>query len=146
MGERVNPDDSVLRELLGTAKTIAVVGLSGNPARDSYQVAAYLQENGYRVIPVNPGVVEVLGERAYASLLEVPDRVDIVDVFRRPEEAMPAVEQAVKIGVRAVWLQVGVVNQEAAAVASRAGLLVVMDRCIKREHRRLCRGEGGAGD
>ncbi len=130
-------DDQFLREILSGSRTVAMVGLSAKPERDSYQVAAYLKEHGYRVIPVNPGVGEVLGERAYASLADIPEPVDIVDIFRRPEDAPAVVAQALVLKPRAVWLQLGVGSREAAQVAGRAGIPVVMDRCLKMEHIRL---------
>lgn len=124
-------------ELLRTSKTIAVVGLSSNPMRPSYGVSEYMQSAGYRIIPVNPNEAEVLGERCYASLGDVPHPVDIVDIFRRPEHVPDLVEQAIAIGARAVWMQEGVVHHAAAARAREAGLFVVMDRCILKDHRRL---------
>ncbi|MBI2888195.1 MAG: CoA-binding protein [Chloroflexi bacterium] len=117
-----------LREqLLNQCKTIAVVGISPRPDRDSHGVAKYLQEQGYRVIPVNPLVQEVLGETCYPSLTAVPEPVDMVDIFRRSELVLPVVQEAIQIGARAIWMQDGVVNQEAAALAEAAGLAVVMD-------------------
>ena len=125
--------------MLGSARTIAIVGLSSKPQRDSYEVAEYLQANGYRVIPVNPGETEVLGERAYASLRDIPAdvHIDVVDVFRRAEEAPAVARDAVAIGAKALWLQDGIVNEEAARIAAEAGLDVVMGVCIKRTRRRL---------
>lgn len=130
-------DDRFLRELLTTSHTVAMVGLSASPERDSHRVAAYLKEHGYRVIPVNPAVGEVLGEKAYASLRDIPESVDIVDVFRRPEDAPAVVEEALALKPRAVWLQLGVVSEAAAALAAAAGTPLVMDRCLKGEHVRL---------
>ncbi len=124
-----------ITELLRKAKTIAVVGLSSNPLRPSYGVSAYLQSQGYRVIPVNPEIQDVLGEDAYPSLLDVPDQIDIVDVFRRPEFVPEIVEQAIQRKVPAVWMQESVIHEEAAAKARQAGIFVVMDRCILQEHR-----------
>jgi predicted CoA-binding protein len=124
-------------ELLRTSRTIAVVGLSSKRWRPSYGVSEYMQRAGYRIIPVNPGEAEVLGEKSYAGLEEVPEKVDIVDVFRRSEFVPEIVEQAIRIGARAVWLQEGVVHEEAAAKARAAGLMVVMDRCILKEHLKL---------
>ena len=126
-----------IRQILETAKTIAVVGLSDKPDRDSYKVAKYLQDHGYRIIPVNPMVDEVLGEKSYASVTDIPEQVDVVDVFRKPEAVMPVVQEAIDAGARVLWLQLGVVNQEAAEKAEAAGLQVVMDRCMKIEHGRL---------
>lgn len=128
-------EETKIRNLLARAKVIAVVGLSDRPERDSHGVARYLQRAGYRVIPVNPQVAEVLGEKSYANLREVPGRVDIVDIFRRPEFVPEIVEAAIEIGAKAVWMQLGVVHEEAAARARAAGLDVVMDRCIAIEHR-----------
>jgi predicted CoA-binding protein len=124
-------------ELLRSARTIAVVGLSSKPWRPSHGVAEYLQRAGYRVIPVNPNETEVLGEKAYPNLEAVPEKVDIVNVFRRPEFVPEIVEAAIRIGAPAIWMQEGVVNEAAAERARQAGLLVVMDRCILKEHRRL---------
>jgi predicted CoA-binding protein len=131
-----NASPAEIRTLLEGVHTIAVVGLSDNPERASHGVAAYLQRHGYRIIPVNPNVAEVLGERAYGSLRDIPDKVDLVDVFRRPEHVPAIVEDAIAIGARAVWMQEGVVHNAAAERARAAGLAVVMDRCIFKEHRR----------
>ena len=128
-----------ITELLKTARTIAVVGLSSSPLRPSYGVAAYLQSHGYRIIPVNPQIKGALGEKAYPSLLEVPEKIDLVDVFRRSEFVPPVVEQAIQLQVPAVWMQEGVIHEEAAEKARQAGLFVVMDRCILKEHRRRAR-------
>ena len=124
-------------ELLRTSRTIAVVGLSSKRWRPSFGVSEYMRRAGYRILPVNPGEHEVLGEKSYASLEEIPEKVDIVDVFRRSEFVPEIVEQAIRIGARAIWLQEGVVHEEAAAKARAAGLMVVMDRCILKEHRKL---------
>lgn len=121
-------------ELLKSSRTIAVVGLSSRKFRPSYGVAEYLKSAGYRIIPVNPGETEILGEKCYARLEDVPERVDIVDVFRRSEFVPEIVESAIRIGVRAVWMQEGVIHAEAAERARKAGLLVVMDACILKEH------------
>ncbi len=126
-----------IRDILHASKTVAVVGLSDNPARDSYHVAAYLQRHGYRIIPVNPAVTEVLGERAYPSLRDVPGPVDLVDVFRRPDAVPAVVDDAIAVGAKALWLQEGVVHEQAAARARAAGMRVVMDRCVLKEHARL---------
>ncbi len=133
----VNPSDRAMRQILETAKTIAVVGLSDKPDRDSYRVAEYLQAHGYRIIPVNPTVDEVLGEKSYASVTDIPDQVDIVDVFRKPDAVLPVAQEAIDVGAGTLWLQLGVVNQAAAEMAEAADLQVVMDRCIKIEHGRL---------
>jgi predicted CoA-binding protein len=127
-------------ELLKTSRTIAVVGLSGRRFRPSYGVAEYMQRNGYRIIPVNPLVPVVLGEKCYPDLDSIPERVDIVDIFRRPEFVPDIVESAIRIGARAIWMQEGVVHEEAAARAEAAGLTVVMDRCILKDHRRIAFG------
>jgi predicted CoA-binding protein len=126
-----------IKELLTTSHTIAVVGLSSNSLRPSYEVSAYLQRVGYRIIPVNPVEKEILGEKCYASLRDIPEPVDIVDVFRNPDAVGPIAEDAVAIGAKCLWLQEGVVNQEAADKAAAAGLAVVMDRCILKKHREL---------
>jgi len=127
-------------ELLKTSRTIAVVGLSSRRFRPSYGVAEYMQRNGYRIIPVNPFVRDVLGEKCYPDLDSIPARVDIVDIFRRAEFVPEIVEAAIRIGARAVWMQEGVAHQEAAERARAAGLEVVMDRCILKDHRRLAFG------
>ena len=129
------PQSDRIRELLRTAKTIAVVGLSASPLRPSYGVAAYLQTHGYRIIPVNPNIRGTLGEKSYPSLLEVPERIDIVNVFRRPEFVEEIVRQAIRLKIPAVWMQEEVVNQRAAEEAERAGMFVAMDLCILKEHR-----------
>src|SRR5215471_13655310 len=128
-----------IAELLRSAKTIAVVGLSDNPMRTSYGVSEYMQEQGYRIIPVNPMIRESLGEKAYPSLSEVPEKIDIVNVFRRPEFVPEVVEEAIRLKLPAIWMQEGVVHEEAAKKARAAGIFVVMDRCLLKEHRRLVR-------
>jgi predicted CoA-binding protein len=133
------PSDQELRSILGEAKTIAVVGLSSKPHRDSHQVSEWLQEKGYRIIPVNPNETEVLEEKAYPSLLDVPEKVDVVDVFRRAEYTPEVAEQAVKIGAKVLWLQDGIVNEEAWRIAQEGGIDVVMGVCIRRTKRRLDR-------
>jgi predicted CoA-binding protein len=127
-------------KLLRHSKTIAVVGLSGSPWRASHGVAEYMQTAGYRIIPVNPNEKEVLGEKSFASLEEVTEHVDIVNIFRRPDSVPPIVDSAIRIGAKGVWMQEGVVNEEAAEKARAAGLEVVMDHCILKEHRKLGRG------
>ena len=127
------PRDPVL-EILESSKTIAVVGLSSRKMRASYGVSEYMQSAGYRIIPVNPNETEVLGEKSYARLEDIPERVDIVDIFRRPEYVLPIVESAIRIGARGVWMQEGVVNAAAAERARRAGLFVIEDSCILKEH------------
>jgi predicted CoA-binding protein len=132
-----NASPKEVEALLRSAKTIAVVGLSPNEDRPSHGVAAYMQSRGYKIIPVRPGVSEVLGEKAYPSLDDVPVPVDIVDVFRAPEHVPGVVDAAIRKGAKAVWLQEGVVHNEAAKKAKAAGLLVVQDRCILKAHRAL---------
>jgi len=122
-------------DLLRCARTIAVVGLSDDPLRPSHGVSAYMQSQGYRIIPVNPQIESCLGEEAYASLLEVPEKVDIVNIFRRPEFVEEIVDQAIQLKVPAIWMQEDVIHEKAAANARRAGIFVVMDRCILQEHR-----------
>ncbi len=126
-------------ELLSRAKTIAVVGLSQSPMRASYGVSAYMQSVGYKIVPVNPQIAEALGEKAYPSLLEIPPdvarKIDLVDVFRRPEYVDEIVEQAIQLKIPAIWLQEGVINERAAEKARNAGMFVVMDRCVLKEHR-----------
>jgi len=130
------PATDEITELLKRAKTIAVVGLSDSPLRPSHGVAAYMQTQGYRIIPVNPTIKGALGEKAVGALSEIQEKVDIVDVFRRPEGVPEVVDEAIKLGVPAIWLQEGVIHEEAAAKARRAGIFVVMDKCILKEHRR----------
>jgi hypothetical protein len=137
MGVFQNPPDEEIRELLRRARAIAVVGLSPRTDRPSHGVAAQMQRFGYRIIPVRPAVESVLGEKAYASLREVPDRFDLVDVFRAPEYVDRIVEECIALGAPAIWLQEGVVNIPAAERARQAGLTVVMDRCVYREYLRL---------
>jgi len=122
-------------ELLKRAKTIAVVGLSDNPMRPSYGVSAYMQTHGYRIVPVNPRIESCLGEKAYTSLLEVPEKIDIVDIFRRPEFVEEVVDQAIQLKTPGIWMQEGVIHEKAAAKARKAGMFVIMDRCILKEHR-----------
>jgi uncharacterized protein len=124
-----------IRDLLAQAKTIAVVGLSDSPLRPSHGVSAYMQAQGYKIIPVNPAIEEALGERSYRSLADVPEKIDLVNIFRRPEFVDEVVDQAIKLKIPAVWMQEEVINEAAAAKARKAGLFVVMDRCILKEHR-----------
>jgi hypothetical protein len=124
-------------ELLRSARVIAVVGLSSDEMRPSHGVAAYMQRAGYRIIPVNPNETEVLGEKAYGRLEDVPEKIDIVDIFRRSIYVRGVVESAIRVGAKAVWMQEGVVDELAAALARAAGLDVVMDRCILKDHRSL---------
>jgi len=137
-----NASDEEIAKILREAKTVAVVGLSDNPEKDSYQVAAYLKAAGFRVIPVNPHVREVLGEKAYPSLAAIPPEVsiDVVDIFRRPEFIPAIVDEAIARGAKAVWMQRGLAHNAAADKARAAGLAVVMDRCMMVEHRRLSAG------
>lgn len=125
------------QEILKTCHVVAVVGLSSNTARSSNHVASYLQKHGYKIIPVNPTEQIVLEEKCYPSLSAIPEKVDVVDIFRRAEEVLPVVEEALKIGAKAVWMQEGVVNEEAAKKAREGGLKVVMDKCMLKEHSRL---------
>ncbi len=127
-------DDPIAR-LLKNAKVIAVVGLSSDPLRPSHGVSAYMQSQGYRIIPVNPQIESTLGEKSYPSLLQVPEKIDIVDIFRRPEFVEEVVDQAIQLKVPAIWMQEEVIHEKAAEKARKAGILVVMDRCILKEHR-----------
>ena len=129
--------DKEMKEILLATKTIASVGLSGNQEKESYWIASYLKEQGYRVIPVNPTATEILGEKAYPDLESVPEKIDVVQVFRKPEDVPPVVEDAVKVGAKVVWMQEGIVNEAAAKRARDAGLQVVMDACMRATHRRL---------
>ena len=139
MVDRVSPEDRELRALLGEVHTIAVVGLSSRPGRPSFEVATYLADHGYRIVPVNPNETEVLEQPAYASLLEIPPEIaiDVVDVFRRASETPEVARQAVAIGAKVLWLQEGIVSEEAAAIASAAGIEVIMGVCIKHVRERL---------
>ena len=134
-----------LRRILGTCRTIAVVGLSPQWHRPSFFAAKYMQEHGYRIVPVNPRYDAILGERCHATLATIETPVDIVDVFRKTEDVLPIAEQAIAIGAKCLWQQIGVKNEEAAALAAAAGLEVVMDRCVKIEHARLFGGLNWAG-
>ena len=139
-----NPDPAAICALLREVKTVAVVGLSPNPVRPAFRIARALQGFGYRVIPVRPKVESVLGEKAYASLSEVPEKIDLVDVFRAAEHVGPLVDECLRLGLGRIWLQDGIVNEEAAAKASAAGMTVVMDRCIWRDYTQLCTEVAGA--
>ena len=138
------PSDQELRSILGDARTVAVVGLSSNPDRPSYEVAEFLQDRGYRIVPINPNETEVLGERAYASLLEVPEEVsiDVVDVFRRAEQTPEVAQQAVARRAKVLWLQEGIANDDARRIGEDAGLTVIMGVCIRKQKQRLERGSG----
>ena len=132
-------EEEELKKTLQQSKTVAVVGISPKPDRPSYIVAAYLKAKGYRIIPVRPDGEEILGEKVYHSLTEIPKaiEIDIVDIFRKPEDVPPIVEEATRRGAKVVWMQEGITHPEAAGRAEKAGLKVVMDRCIKKEHQRL---------
>jgi len=138
-------DIVTLRSVLEGNRIVAIVGLSADWNRPSYFVGKYLQEHGYRVIPVNPRYPEILGERCYASLADIPHPVDIVDVFRKPQDCLAVAEQAVAIGARVFWMQLGVDNEQARAVAGAAGMTVIADRCMKIEYARLFGGLGWCG-
>jgi len=130
-------NDQMLKDILLSAKTVASVGLSSNRAKESYGIAEYLKGQGYHIIPVNPTTGEVLGEKAYPDLESVPEKIDVVQVFRKPEDVPPVVDSAIKVGAKVVWMQEGIVNEEAAEKARAAGLHVVMDACMRVTHRRL---------
>ena len=130
-------DDQMMKDILVSAKTIASVGLSSNQEKESYWIVSYLKDQGYRIIPVNPTADEILGEKAYPDLESVPEKIDVVQVFRKPEDVPPVVDSAIKVGAKAVWMQEGIVNEEAAQKAREAGLQVVMDACMRVTHRRL---------
>ena len=138
-------DINTLRRILRECRTLAVVGLSADWFRPSYFAAKYMQEHGYRVIPVNPKYPEILGEKCYKSLRDIPEKVDLVDVFRKTQDVMPIAEEAIAIGARVLWQQLGVKNEAAAARARAAGLEAVMDRCVKIEHGRLFGGLNWVG-
>jgi len=129
--------DQMMRDILLSTNTVASVGLSSNDEKESYWIVFFLKEMGYRMIPVNPKATEIFGEKAYPSLLDIPDKIDVVQVFRKPEDVPPIVADAIKIGARVVWMQEGVVNEEAAQKARDAGLQVVMDACMRATHKRL---------
>jgi uncharacterized protein len=139
VGPELSPEERELRSLLGEAKVVAVVGISSKPWRPSHEVASYLQAHGYRIVPVNPNEEEVLGEQVYASLLDIPEEihVDLVDVFRRAEHTPEVARDAVAIGARVLWLQEGIVSEEAARIASDGGLEVIMGVCIMKVRERL---------
>jgi len=132
-----NDHDQKLINILKSANTVASVGLSSNPQKESYGVVLYLKEQGYKVIPVNPTATEIMGEKVYSSLSAIPEKVDVVQVFRKPQDVPPVVEEAIRIGAKVIWMQEGIVNYEAARKAEEAGLRVVMDACMRASHRRL---------
>lgn len=132
-----NPLDDAIREILQNSKTVAVVGLSDNPERDSYKVAAYLKEHGYVVIPVNPTKPEILGETSYPDLASIPSPVDIVDIFRKVDAIPGIVDEAIRIGAKVVWMQLGLAHNESARKATAAGLTAVQSKCLKIEHQKL---------
>jgi uncharacterized protein len=138
-------DIAGLRRILGTSRVIAVVGLSAHWYRPSYFAAKYMQDHGYRIIPVNPTHPEVLGNKSYAHVTEIPDAIDIVDCFRKPEQMVPIAREAVARRAKVLWMQIGIRNEEAARIALDAGLDVVMDRCVKIEHARILGGLNWAG-
>ena len=125
------------REILESYRNVAIVGLSANPEKPSYTVGGYLKEQGYRIFPVNPREEEILGEKSYPDLTSISEQIEVVDIFRKSEDVLPIVREAVEIGARVVWMQEGVVNEEAADFARKAGLKVVMDKCMRQEHIRL---------
>jgi predicted CoA-binding protein len=132
-----NPADSEIKKILDSAKNIAIIGLSDSPEKPSYGVARYLISSGYNIFPVNPKYDSILGAKCYKSLNDIDEKIDIVDVFRRPEHIFPVAEKAIEIEARVLWMQLGIINEEAAKLANEAGLDVIMDRCIKVDHRRL---------
>jgi len=134
-----NPPSEEVKAILRQYNTVAVVGLSPKPERDSHKVARYLKEQGYDIIPVNPGQKEILGSRSYPNLKAIPFPVDIVDIFRRPEAIRPIVDDAIEIGAKAIWMQLGIANNQAAEKAREAGLQVVMSKCIKVEHMNMAK-------
>ena len=141
-----NEQEQIIKDILISTSTVASVGLSSNPDKPSYGVVSYLHGQGYKIIPVNPTAAEIMGEKAYPSLSDIPDKVDVVQIFRKPEDVPPVVEEAIKIGAKVVWMQEGIVNHEAAQRAEEAGLQVVMDTCMRAAHRWLNIGpKSGSG-
>jgi predicted CoA-binding protein len=130
-------NDQMMKDILLSAKTIASVGLSSNTGKESYWIVKYLKDQGYRIIPVNPTADQILDEKAYPDLESIPEKIDVVQVFRKPEDVPPVVEDAIKVGAKVVWMQEGIVNEEAAQRAREAGLQVIMDACMRATHRRL---------
>jgi predicted CoA-binding protein len=133
-------NDKEMKEILLSARTIASVGLSSNQEKESYWIVSYLKDQGYRILPVNPTATEILGEKSYPDLSSIPEKVDVVQVFRKPEDVPPVVDEAIKIGAKVVWMQEGVRHEEAAQKARAAGLQVIMDACMRATHRRLMIG------
>jgi uncharacterized protein len=138
--EKSMNNDKEMKEILLSANTIASVGLSSNQEKESYWIVSYLKEQGYRIIPVNPTATEILGEKAYPDLSSIPDQVDVVQVFRKPEDVPPVVDEAIKIGAKVVWMQESISHEAAAQKARAAGLQVIMDACMRATHRRLMIG------
>jgi uncharacterized protein len=130
-------NDKTMKDILLSTKTIASFGLSSDPRKESYGIVQYLKNQGYRIIPVNPTATEILGEKSYPDLESVPEKIDVVQVFRKPEDVPPVVDGAIKVGAKVVWMQEGIVNEEAAQKAREAGLQVVMDACMRSTHQRL---------
>lgn len=128
---------SIEEDIIKNSRVVAVVGLSANPERPSNIVATYLKSKGYKIIPVNPTEKTILGETSYPDITSIPEKVDVVDIFRRPEDVLPIIQEAIKIGAKAIWMQEGVVNTAASAAAEKAGLKVVMDKCMRKEHMKL---------
>ena len=136
---KIITEDSDIKDILENAKTIAILGLSLKPDRASNEVARYLKDHGYRIIPVRPGQKEILGQRTYATLDDIKENVDIVDVFRNPEQILPHAHEAIRMQPKVFWMQLGIENQEAASLLIKTGIDVVMNKCIKIEHGRLCK-------
>ncbi len=132
-----NEQEQKIKDILISSNTVASVGLSSNPQKESYGVVSYLHGQGYKIIPVNPTAAEIMGEKAYPNLSDIPDKVDVVQIFRKPEDVPPVVDEAIKIGAKVVWMQEGIVNHEAAKKAEEAGLQVVMDTCMRAAYRYL---------
>lgn len=130
-------NDQVMKDILLSARTVASVGLSSNMEKESYWIVSYLKDQGYHIIPVNPTADEILGEKAYPDLESIPEKIDVVQVFRKPEDVPPVVDSAIKVGAKVIWMQEGIVNEEAAQKAREAGLQVVMDACMRATHQRL---------
>jgi len=134
-------DDNEMKEILLSARTVASVGMSASDEKESYWIVFFLKQMGYRMIPVNPKADKIFGEKAYPSLLDIPDKIDVVQVFRKPEDVPPVVDDAIKIGAKVVWMQLGISNEEAAKKAREAGLKVVMDACMRATYHRLIGGQ-----